>query len=311
MHSTFASVREEAHALAQRTLGTVAINNAPLNIPQELLPLLERLVSPTAHPHTLLAIATADAVVIDQHQRTLGERIIRFIVLDKDGHLDITPLPGTTLELDIVLIKHGVHATLSALNTTDATIRQEFMIDHDAKLTLVVGHLGAAGTYTRQSTLLGPGASLDDKEFVVGGRDLALDNVVVHAARHTKGDVLQCGVISGGSATATGMLRVLPGSQDTKTFLAEKWLLLSPDARAKAIPGLEIEANDVKASHSATVQPIDEQHVFYLQARGIGKDEARAMIVEGFVGPVIDNWPVVAERQTLRERALATLGRAA
>lgn len=306
MEATFETLQMRARELASRTLGTIE-PGAPLQAPAELLPLLERLVSPTAHPHTLLAIATAQTIVIDQHQRTFGDKVIRFIVATKDGALNITPLPGTTLELDIVLVRAGVNAILTVHNSSDAIVRQEFMVEGDAHLNLAVAHINATGTYTRQTVLLGPGASIDDKEFVVGGKDLHLDNVIVHAAQHTRGDVLQCGVLTGGTVNATGMLRVLPHSQDTKTFLSERWLLLSPDARAKAIPGLEIEANDVKASHSATVQPIDDHHIFYLQARGIPRAAARTIIVQGFVGPVIDQWPIEADREALHRQALEVL----
>jgi Fe-S cluster assembly protein SufD len=72
-------------------------------------------------------------------------------------------------------------------------------------------------------------------------------------------------------------------AQQTKSFLRENVLLLSPNAKAEAIPNLEIEANDVKCSHAATISNISDEEVFYLMSRGISRKEAEELIVEGFL----------------------------
>src|SRR5207248_651211 len=80
----------------------------------------------------------------------------------------------------------------------------------------------------------------------------------------------------------SGMIRVYPGAQKTDAYQQNRNLLLSDDARADSIPNLEIGANDVRCSHGATVAPLDEDEIFYLQSRGIGRPEATKIIVDGF-----------------------------
>jgi hypothetical protein len=304
---SFSELQERARELLKTSWDKVD-KRTKIDVPAELLPLFERLVVPSAHPHTLLAIATADTVIMDQEQRGFGNTVIRFVVLSKDGDVDLTPLPGTKLELDIVLIKHDVKATITLVNESDTMLRHEFLVEDGASLTLLAGHINATGTYTRQSTLLGPGASLMDREFLVGNNSIVLDNAVIHSSPHTKADVSRNGVVlNSGSVQASGMLRLLARAQKSESFLSDHWMLLSKDAVAKAIPSLEVEANDVKASHSASVRPIDEAQLFYLQSRGIGREEARGLIVKGFIESIIKQWPENAGREALRPKIDAVL----
>jgi Fe-S cluster assembly protein SufD len=78
-------------------------------------------------------------------------------------------------------------------------------------------------------------------------------------------------------------------------------LMLSDEAEFDAKPELEIYADDVKCNHGATVGELDEDMLFYLRSRGIGEAEARALLIEAFIGEVLDK----IENETLRE-ALAT-----
>ena len=70
---------------------------------------------------------------------------------------------------------------------------------------------------------------------------------------------------------------------------------------ANSIPSLKIDANDVKASHGATVGQIDEEHLFYLMARGLSRQEAEKLIVEGFFEPVINKVPSEELKEKIRE----------
>jgi len=81
--------------------------------------------------------------------------------------------------------------------------------------------------------------------------------------------------------------------------------LLSPTAHADSIPELEIEANDVRCTHGATVGPLDEEQIFYLMARGIPRIEAEKMIVEGFFEPLMQKIPLALIREELA-RAIQT-----
>src|SRR5438876_3614886 len=96
------------------------------------------------------------------------------------------------------------------------------------------------------------------------------------------------------------MIRVEPGAQQTASFLSAHGLLLSKKARGEFIPGLEIAANEVSASHGATTGQIDEDQLFYLMVRGIQRPEAERIIVQGFFEPVLQRIPLEHLRTRLR-----------
>ncbi|MEJ7762879.1 MAG: Fe-S cluster assembly protein SufD [Thermomicrobiales bacterium] len=103
----------------------------------------------------------------------------------------------------------------------------------------------------------------------------------------------------------SGLIRVSEGAQKTDAFQANRNLILSRGARADTIPNLEIAANDVRCTHGATVSQVEEEHIFYLQARGIPRSEAQKLIVEGFFRPVIDRIPV----EEIQDFLKAAIGR--
>lgn len=102
----------------------------------------------------------------------------------------------------------------------------------------------------------------------------------------------------------SGLIKVEEGAQKTDAYQQNRNLVLSREARADSIPNLEIGANDVRCTHGATVSQVVEEHLFYLQARGIPRTEAQKLIVEGFFRPVIDRIPV-EEIQGFLEGAIA------
>ena len=104
------------------------------------------------------------------------------------------------------------------------------------------------------------------------------------------------------------MIRVDEGAQKTDGYQRNDTLLLSGDSRADAIPGLEIEADDVRCTHGATAGRVDEEQIFYCMARGISEVEAKHMIVEGFFQTVLDRIPVEVVRETLNRAVEKKLG---
>ena len=97
------------------------------------------------------------------------------------------------------------------------------------------------------------------------------------------------------------MIVVDKGAQKTDGFQANRNMLLDKDARSDSIPGLEIKADDVRCTHAATVGQVDEAEIFYLQARGIPRNEAVKLIVHGFFDPVLQRIPFEEVRQRLFE----------
>jgi Fe-S cluster assembly scaffold protein SufB len=92
------------------------------------------------------------------------------------------------------------------------------------------------------------------------------------------------GVVGKAENTVSHAKVVIPKhGQLSDSFVEQKFLLLDGSAQAEAVPSLEIEADEVKASHSATISPLDAEKMFYLASRGVSDSEARKLIIEGFL----------------------------
>ena len=124
---------------------------------------------------------------------------------------------------------------------------------------------------------------------------------VYHNAENTTNDILVDGILKDESSSVyRGLIRIEKQAQKTNSYLANHILKLGDKTLANSIPSLKIDANDVKASHGATVGQIDEEHLFYLMARGLPRQEAERMIVEGFFEPVIHKIPSEELREKIR-----------
>ena len=104
------------------------------------------------------------------------------------------------------------------------------------------------------------------------------------------------------------MIYVAPGAQQTDGYQANRNLVLSPNARADSIPGLEILANDVRCTHGATVGKIDPELIFYLRSRGIPYQEAERLVVEGFFDPIMQRIPFEGVRTRFQDAILEKMG---
>ena len=127
----------------------------------------------------------------------------------------------------------------------------------------------------------------------------------IHEAAYATSDLEFKGALRDSARSVySGLIKVEEGAQKTDAYQQNRNLVLSREARADSIPNLEIAANDVRCTHGATVSQVVEEHIFYLQARGIPRTEAQKLIVEGFFRPVIDRIPV-EEIQGFLEGAIA------
>ena len=98
-----------------------------------------------------------------------------------------------------------------------------------------------------------------------------------------------------------GIIKVLPGAQKTDAFQRNGNLILDGTARSDSIPGLEIEADDVRCTHAATAAQVEDEYVFYLMARGLARPQAERMIVQGFLQGVLDRVPVESVMRKLEK----------
>ena len=174
----------------------------------------------------------------------------------------------------------------SAVNfsTRNCTIAQ------DAKINWYLGLFGSMlSRYRTNYYLDGVGAYAEDAEIVFGDNEQSFDLSanLIHKKQSTEGKVVQRSVLRNKSKSLfKGMIKILEGASQSRSFLSGRSILLDKDAKSDAIPGLEILTNDVKATHSASVAQVDEEQLFYLGCRCLNRAEAERIIVEGFMEPV-------------------------
>ena len=181
---------------------------------------------------------------------------------------------------------------------------QRTLAGRDSTLDTLNVSLGASHTRVDLNALLeGPGANSDMLGLYFGSDDQHFDHNTSqdHAAPHAFSDLLYKGALDDVSrAVFRGIIRVHPGAQHSDAYQTNRNLLLSEQARADSLPNLEIEADDVKCSHGATIGQLDEDHLFYLMSRGIPRERAERLVVLGFLGEVLSRLPLggVGEKVT-------------
>ncbi|HEY3217123.1 MAG TPA: Fe-S cluster assembly protein SufD [Candidatus Eisenbacteria bacterium] len=174
--------------------------------------------------------------------------------------------------------------------------------------TLLGGRMVKTNSYFRLS---GPGAQAYVHGFMFGdgGQHFDLHTLQKHLEEHTTSDLLIKGALKDRARSVyQGLIQVSVGAQHTDAYQANRNLLLSDRARADSIPGLEILANDVRCTHGATIGQVDEEQMFYLAARGLKRNEAQRLIVEGFFVPVLDRIPLEGVREQLRQAIERKIG---
>ena len=205
---------------------------------------------------------------------------------------------------DAATLRYVCEQELSDRSWVFATQRAE--IGRDANLEWTALGFGSARGKVRMETKLagqGSSAKVTGAYAGAGTQHLDYDTTQEHVGAHTNSDLAFRGVLTD-KATAVwrGMIKVDPGAQQTDAFQESRNLLLSHDAHADAIPGLEIEADDVRCTHAAAVAQMDPEQLYYLKARGLSDSAAQRLVVEGFVGELVERAPAGPAREELAER---------
>ncbi len=205
---------------------------------------------------------------------------------------------GAAANVEYVVVQHRSTETLHF-----ASHRAE--VDRDAELDWVACSLGGKLGKTRmESRLVGQGSTvkLTGSYVLSEGQHLDTDTTQEHDAPHATSDLAFKGVLSGRSRTVwRGVIRVAEGAQRTDAYQENRNLLLSHEAHADSIPGLEIKANDVRCTHGATVGQVDQQLLYYLMSRGLPRNEAERIIVHGFFAEVLERIKAPAVRTAIGE----------
>jgi Fe-S cluster assembly protein SufD len=183
---------------------------------------------------------------------------------------------------------------------------QRFQLGRDSHLKVVDIALGGHMARLRVEAMLeGPGSSADLKGLFFGTGDQAFDfrTLQDHIGPHTTSDLLFKGALRDRAKSVyVGVVRVEPEARGSSSNQANRNLLLSEKAQATSEPILEILNNDIlRCSHGATVGPVDPEHLFYLESRGIPHPVAERMLVQGFLGEVLDRIPVPQVRDAVEQ----------
>ena len=177
-------------------------------------------------------------------------------------------------------------------------------LDRNASVNFVSGCFGGKLNRLRIDTLFnGQGSQCNNLGVFLGRGKEHVDFTtnMYHNALNTTNEVLVDGILKDESTSVyRGLIRIEKEAQKTYSYLANNILKLGDKTLANSIPSLKIDANDVKASHGATVGQIDEEHMFYLMSRGLSKAEAERLIVEGFFEPIIQKIPLEELREKIR-----------
>jgi Fe-S cluster assembly protein SufD len=252
--------------------------NVRIDLPFQIFNIFDETI-PVAAPHTLIVSEEGGVATIIE---------------------TVTSIKGT----ESIFVNHAVEVhALAGSNVTYFGIQE---LSNNAL------HKAVKKTYTHkdaQVSLLefGKGAfhSHSDIEMIMNGpggigqmlglylaqdsQTLEYETLQHHVAPHCTSDLLYKGALKGSSsATFDGLIRVDKKAQKTNAYQANKNLLLSGTSRVSSTPRLEIEANDVRCTHGATVGPLDREDLFYLMSRGLSKDEAVKLLTMGFFSQVLD-----------------------
>ncbi|MFT4051648.1 MAG: Fe-S cluster assembly protein SufD [Microbacterium sp.] len=208
-----------------------------------------------------------------------------------------------------ILVRDGAALTVVSVQRWDDDAvhlaSHQARVDRDASLTHVVVSFGGGIVRVNPSVQLagsGSDAKLYGLAFADAGQHLESQVYLHHKGPHTTGDVLYKGALQGEGARTVWVGDVLigPDATGTDSYEANRNLVLTDGARADSIPNLEIETGDILgAGHASATGRFDDEQLFYLQARGITEDEARRLVVLGFLSEIVQRIGVDALQDEL------------
>jgi len=246
-------------------------------------------------PHTLIICGENSRVtVVDRFQSVDGKRALACGV--NDLHL------GAGARLTYVAVQDWSRDSLAFhINST--------IVARDAVSTALTANFG--GGYVRGESLSRLAGERARSEMysinpVEGTREIDQRTLQDHVAPDATSDLLYLNALDDTARTIfAGLIKVQPGARGTDAYQKVKNLILSDDADPNSMPGLEILNDEVRCSHGATNGPVSEEELFYMQARGIGREAGRRLIVNGFFASLLEK----IEDQTLRDHLLSLLAR--
>jgi Fe-S cluster assembly protein SufD len=247
----------------------------------------------SAFPHLLLVTDELAKVTVIEHFRSMNEHA-----------------PGLACGVNDLVAGPGAKVTyVCAQNWADNVIALQMnstMVDHDASATSLNLHLGSRySRFESLSRLIGEGGRSDLLAVAVAKHQQEFDARTLqdHVSPHTASDLLYKNALDDRARTIFGgLIRVEPHAHFTDAYQKVRNLLLSDDAEANSMPGLEILADNVRCTHGATSGQIEEDQMFYLRSRGIPTKTAQRLLVTGFLDEVVRRLDHAAIAEHLHRR---------
>ncbi len=186
---------------------------------------------------------------------------------------------------------HLEMVTLQAMATDTVNVsNRKAFVERDGKMSWYIGMFGSLlSRYKTDSIMKGSGASAEDVEIIFGASTQSFDvtSNLIHIGQYSRGRVLVKSVLKDTAKSLfKGMIKIGKDGKGTESYLASHAILLDRGAKSDSIPGLEIETNEVRATHAASVAQMDENQIFYLLTRGLSREGAKREIVAGFLEPL-------------------------
>lgn len=170
------------------------------------------------------------------------------------------------------------------------------IVERDGTIEWIGGNMGSGVTMLYPcSVLVGEGARADHMALAFANKGQWQDTgaKVLHMAPHTSSKVISKSISKdGGCSVYRGLLKIAPHAHDCTANIECDALLLDDISRTDTVPDIQIRNNDVTVAHEATVGKLSEEDLFYLTSRGIPEEEAKAMIVNGFIEPIVRLLPL-------------------
>lgn len=240
--------------------------------------------------------------------RTLvvGEANSRFTVIEEFVSDDLSEL-GIAVPSSEVYVLDGAHVQFMSIQTLGLGAyhlgTQRAIIGRDAGILWMSGAVGSTLQHMDLDVRLeGNGSELHwlGFSFGTGTQQLLWAPHVHHIGLSTTAQIEWKSAVSDSSYIVfDGMINIEHGAQGTNSDLRDNVLHLSPKARSDSIPGLEIDANEVKAGHGSTSGQVDEEQLFYLRTRGLSAPEALRTLVVGFFASIVEQVPLAEVRDTV------------
>jgi Fe-S cluster assembly protein SufD len=241
------------------------------------------------------------------HTLVVGERHSRATVVDCFRSAD--DFPAFACGVNDLVVEDGAKLNYVAVQQwsadTTALHLNSTTVGRDAGCLGMQVNLG--GKFVRNenySRMVAEGARSDMLSVNIASDEQMIDQRTFqdHAKPNATSDLLYQNALTGkGRTIFSGVIRVEPGAHKTDAYQKVRNIVLSDDAEANSMPGLEIEADDVRCTHGATTAQIDDRELFYLEARGIRPGTARQLLVMGFFNTVLDRLPVAQLRARIEQ----------